>query len=209
VRDAKGAPVSSLDLVLVTVPDNPADEIALDKPFFLAKTSGDGGFRFESVSPGHYLLGSNVIDLNDSSVPPTFYPGIPERNGAVPIDVELGAEVEGLSFVLPDFGSARNIQVCVVDENGKLVSGATIGTNFSEHGPGEARLGEKLVTDEVGCLKARGYTRVAYPIQAFHRPPGADWRQSRMSDSIVIPQGEKDVLKVLALGPPALAAKPK
>jgi hypothetical protein len=209
VRDAKGAPVASLDLELIAVPDNPADEIALDKPFFLAKTGEDGGFRFESVSPGHYLLGSNVIDLNDSSIPRTFYPGRPERNGAVPIDVELGEEAQGLAFVLPDFGSQRNIQVCVVDENGQPISGATLGTNFLEHESSEARLGEKLVTDEWGCVKARGYTRVAYPVQAFHRPSGADWRQSRRSESIVVPPGEEDVLKVLTLGPPALAAKLK
>jgi hypothetical protein len=209
VQDAKGAPVASLDLELITVPDNPADKISLNKPFFSTKTSEDGRFRFESVSPGRYLLGSNVIGLNSSSVPRTFYPGQSERNGAVPIDVELGAEVDGLTFLLPDFGKVRDIQVCVVDENGKSVTGASIGTGFGKEVAASARLGEKLITDETGCVKAAGYTRVAYQIRASSRPPGSDFRQIRSSEVAVIPPGEEPVLKVLTLGGPLGNSKPK
>lgn len=209
VRDAKGAPVASLELELITVPENPADRISLNKPFFTTKTGGGGEFRFEAVSPGHYLLGSNVIDLSTSPVPPTFYPGRPERNGAVPIDVEVGSEVAGLAFVLPDFGSLRDIQVCVVDESGNPVPGAGVGTPFGKSGAGQARLGEKLITDNSGCVKARGYTRVAYPIRASFLPPGTDWRQSRNSESIMIPPGEDPVVRVLTLGKPLFAPKPK
>jgi len=140
LRDPNGAPVASLELELITVPDNPADRISLNKPFFSAKSGADGTFRFESVSPGRYLLGSNIIGLKTSRVPPTFYPGQPERNGAVPIDVEPGAEVDGLAFVLPDFGNLRDIQVCVVDETGKPVAGAGVGPAFGRSRAGEARL---------------------------------------------------------------------
>ena len=39
------------------------------------------------------------------------------RDGAIPIEVKLGADSENLLFTLPDFGPLRVIQMCVVDEN--------------------------------------------------------------------------------------------
>jgi hypothetical protein len=175
--------------------------VSLNKPFFTTQTGEDGRFRFESVSPGRYLLGSNVIDLNTSSVPPTFYPGQATRNGALPIDVELGDEVAGVTFILPDFGSLRDIQVYVVDATGKPVESARVRAENLRHADGAfGRLGEELWTDETGCVKARGYSRVAYPIRAVFTPPGADWRQTRHSESIVIQPGEGPVFKVLTLG---------
>jgi hypothetical protein len=202
IRDSKGVPVPLLDLELITYPENSSDRVSLNKPFFQIKAGEDGNFRFESVSPGRYLLGSNIIDLNTSSVPPTFYPGQRSRNGATPIEVALGEEVSNLTFVLPDFGSLREIQVCVVDERGDPQGGAGVATNNLRHADGLfARLGEKLTTDETGCIKTKGYTRVGYPIQAIFNPSKVDWRQTRNSERIVIPPGEGPVLKVLTLGP--------
>jgi len=209
VRDSKGAPAASLNLELVTVPDHPSDKISLNKPFFEARTDEDGRFRFEGVSPGRYLLGSNVIGLTISSVPPTFYPGRPERMAAVPIDVALDRDVEGLAFSLPDFGGRRDIQVCVQDENGKPVAGASVATPLGRDAEGKARLGEKLLTGETGCVHAGGYALVAYPIVANFRPPDADWRQIRSSERIVIPPSEEPTMKVLTLGKPLFTPKTK
>lgn len=167
-----------------------------------AKTNADGRFQFESVSPGRYLLGSNLIGLNTSSVPETYYPGQRTRNGAIPIEVKLGETVDNLFFTLPDFGGSREIRVCVVDENGKPVASAGISPAFDKTGGDFARLGKKLTTDETGCIQARGYTRVAYAMYAIIRPPEADIWQTRLSDSVVIDPGEEPVLKVLILKKP-------
>jgi len=195
-RDATGKPVASLDLELVTAPENPSQEVSLNKPFFEAKTDGYGRFVFESVSPGRYFLGSNVIGLNTSSVPPTYYPGQLTRNGAVPIEVDLGETVDNLSFILPDFGKSREIQLCVLDENGKPAASVGITSTYKTGGD-FARLGERLITDQTGCIKARGYARAAYSVHAILS--AGDIRQTRISDSIVINPGEDPVYQVLVL----------
>jgi hypothetical protein len=209
VRDAKGAPVASFPLELISAPENSAKRLSLSEPFFEVKTSTDGRFLFESVSPGRYFLGSNVEGLNTSPVPPTYYPGQRTRDGAVPIDVKLGETVDNLLFTLPDFGGPREIQVCVVDENGKPVPSAGIASKFDETGGDFASLGEKLTTNETGCIKARGYTRVAYAINAIVRPPGDDIWQIRLSDSFVINPGEEPVHQVLVLQKAISLLKPK
>jgi len=178
-------------------------------PFFETKTNTDGRFLFESVSPGRYFLGSNVIGLNTSAVPPTYYPGQRTRNGAIPVDVKLGETVDNLLFTLPDFGGPREIQVCVVDEIGKPVPSAGIADELDETGGDFARLGEKLTTDETGCIKARGYSRAAYAMHAIVRPPGADIWQMRFSDSLVINPGEEPVHQVLILKKPMGSPKPR
>jgi hypothetical protein len=156
-----------LDLDLVTVPDDVSQELSLDKPFSWTKTDADGNFLFESVSPGRYFLGSNIIGINSSSVPPTFYPGRRDRAAAVPIQIDLGQAVNDLLFTLPDFGVRREIRLCVVDEAGKAVAGAGIGS--------EPRLKEirEGATDQTGCLTAAGYSTLAYSVSASFRPPPA------------------------------------
>ena len=202
IRDAKGAPVAALEVELVTSPEDPSEKLSLNKPFFLATTKADGRFLFESVSPGRYLLGSNIIGQNTSSVPETYYPGQRTRNGAIPIEVKLGETADNLFFTLPDFGGSREIRVCVVDENSKPVASAGISSAFDKTGGDFARLGAKLTTDATGCIKAQGYTRVAYAMYAIIRQPEADIWQMRLSDSVVIDPGEEPALKVLILKKP-------
>ena len=202
VQDARGAPMPSLEVELISVPEDSSDTQSLRMPFFETKTNADGRFLFESVSPGRYFLGSNVIGLNTSRVPPTYYPGQHTRKGAVPVDVKLGETIDNLFFTLPDFGAPREIQICVVDEIGKPVPSVGIAAAFHETRDDFARLGEDLTTDETGCAKARGYTRAAYAIHAIVRPPGADIWQTRLSDSLVINPGEDPVHQVLILKKP-------
>ncbi len=194
-------------LELVTQPEDPSQEIPLDKPFFDATTDSDGRFVFESVSPGRYLLGSNIIQQSTSRIPSTYYPGQRSREGAYPLNVRLGEGISDLRFTLPDFGRLREIQICVVDENGRPVPSVQVVSRFGADETGFARLGENLKTDEMGCLTTQGYTRATYSIHAFFRPPGSDFRQARHSDGLVINPGEEPVRRVLVLegpiGPPA------
>jgi hypothetical protein len=177
--------------------------------FFLATTANDGTFRFDSVVPGRYLLGSNIIGLNSSTIPPTYYPGRAERDGAVPIDIEPGANVDGLDFMLPDLGTMREIKICVVDEAGSPVNGAGVGVSFFNYLKVTASLGENLVTGGQGCLKTKGYARLSYPINASYRPDGADFRQIRNSETVEVPPGEEAIVKILRLGKPIGTPKPQ
>ena len=181
----------SLELDLVTAPDDASLELSLNKPFFETTTDASGHFVFQSVTPGRYLLGSNIIGLNSSSVPATFYPGRRSRSGAIPVEVELGETVEDLLLTLPDFGKPREIELCVVGEDGKLVAGAHVGSDAElvDHPDDSASLGENLVTDKTGCVKVSGYSTVAYSVSASFRLTGGDIRQSQFSNSILIEPG--------------------
>jgi len=203
VRDARGAAIASLQLELISIPKDPLQRLSPNEPWFEAKTDSEGRFRFESVSPGRYYLGANIMDyLRNSSVPRTYYPGQRSRDGAIPIEVKLGEASENLLFTLPDFGPSRVIQLCVVDENGIPARFAGIGDALEKLGDDFANLGEKLQTDETGCLKAIAYARAAYAVRASLAAPGGDFRQARFSDSVVIPPGDDSVRQVLTLKKP-------
>ena len=211
VRDAKGEPVGSLELELVSAPDHPTDEISLSQPFFLAKTNAEGRFSIDSVSPGKYLLGSNIIGQSTSAIPPTYYPGQQTRAGAVPIEVRLGETTGNLLLNLPEFGAKRQIELCVVDATGNPVASARIVPASDPMSDGAAGLGEDLATDDSGCLRAVGYELATYAVRASINPPGASIRQSRVSENVIIAAGRGSIRQVLKLGPPLgpLLPKPK
>jgi hypothetical protein len=90
----------------------------------------------------------------------------------------------------------------VVDENGRPVASAQIVDATEKLGGDIASLSEKLQTDESGCVKTSGYSRAAYAVHASLAAPGADFWQTRFSDSVVIPPGEDLVNHVLRLKKP-------
>ncbi len=202
VVNATGVPMPDLNLELVTAPQSPAKKISLNEPFFEATTDAEGRFAFESVSPGRYLLGSNIIGLSTSRVPPTYYPGQRNSNAAYPIDVKLGDSDSNLLFTLPDFGHSREIQVCVVDENGRPMASVNIVSGFDVGGEGDVKLGENLTTAETGCATASGFAGGTYSIHASLLPPGSAFRQTRYSEPILISPGEEPVHILLVLEKP-------
>ena len=201
VRDFKGGPVTSLELELISVPSprNGSNGGTLEGPFFEATTDSDGKFLFESVSPGAYLLGSNIIGLNTSRVPSTYYPGLRSKDSALPIEVRPGESVDHLLFALPDFGATREIQVCVLDEAGKPVPGADVGTDVGSAKSDSAGLAGNRLTDKTGCVQAGGYARIQYAIHATLSPLTGDFRQTRFSQWLVVPPAEEPVHLVLKL----------
>jgi hypothetical protein len=87
VRDSKGAPAASLELDLLEIPEDLSKGMPFDQPSFHAKTNAMGEFHFESVTPGRYYLGTNLMEyVRTSSVPRTYYPGQPSPDGAIPIE---------------------------------------------------------------------------------------------------------------------------
>ncbi len=210
VHDAKGEPVAGLQIELVTAPENPAEKISLRKSFFETYTRKDGTFSLESVSPGRYLLGTNIIGLSTSSFPPTYYPGQRSRYAAIPVEVKLGDTIDNLLFTLPDFGGTRDIQICVVDQAGQPVGGVNIESDITgQRGNDSAKLRGSLETDATGCAKSLGLTRVEYALHAIVRPMSGDIRQMQVSDSVVIESGEAPLRKVLVLGRPLGSQAPQ
>lgn len=202
VRDAEGLPVAFLELDLVLFREDPSKPMP-PRQVFHTETNAKGEFRFESVTPGRYYLGTNIVDyLRTSSAPRTYYPGQRHQEGAIPIDVKLGEVSENLLFTLPDFGPPRVIQLCVADENGRPVPSASIGNDIRKKGDDFASLGAKLQTDETGCVQATGYARASYALYATSASFGSDFRQTRFSESVVVPPGEGSVRQVLSLKKP-------
>jgi len=205
VLHTSGVPVPGLPLELISAPEGPIEKISLNRPFFLTKTDAQGHFDFESVSPGRYLLGTNIIGQATSPTPPAFYPGSRTRDAAASIEVRLGEPVDKLLFTLPDFGRLREIRVCVVDQDGKATPGVDIASGLPlQNG---AKLVGELTTDETGCVRAHGYTIATYLIHAILQPPGTDFLQLRLSDETIIEPGEDPVRKVLVLKPPLRPAR--
>jgi hypothetical protein len=181
VLDAKGLRFSGLALELEHDPENSAEGDLLPRRRFFAESDAKGEFRFEAVSPGQYVLGTNLdLNLRDSPIPRTYYPGRRRRteDGALPIEVRVGDSVSNLVFNFPDFGGAREIQVCVIDEHGKVVSSAEIQDASLKEGEDFAVLGKNLATDGTGCVKATGYTRATYGVRAITYPPKAEVRET-------------------------------
>jgi hypothetical protein len=198
VLDAKGAPVAGLTLELVKVPKDSTGDLGLNLPLAEVQSSARGEFRFDSASPGLYYLGVNLSVLRSSAIPRTYYPGRRSVEGALPIEVKPGEDVGNLVLNLPDFGVAREIQICVVDELGKPSPAAAVHDTFTDDGNnfgGVAGFELKKTTDQTGCVSARGFTGVAYAVYAL----GGIGRQIRVSDDVVINPGEGPARVLLTL----------
>ena len=190
VWEAPGTPAAFLDLELVSPLHSFPDA-------YSTRTDKDGKFLFTSVSPGQYLLGSNIIGIRSSTIPPTYYPGVANRDEAARLEVSAPDSVlDGLVFTLPDLGGKRDIEICVVDEHGVPVSSATLITPFKIKGKSLARLGHQPVTDKDGCVREQAYAKASYEVEAMLRSPDG----TRFSESFVVVQGKDSVHHVLTLG---------
>ncbi len=211
VLDAKGSSVPDLKLDLMQTSDGPW----MVRPPLQTVTDAAGAFHFNGVSPGRYYLGTNLFEYTrDSPIPRTYFPGRREKGDAAPIEVAPGDSINGLAMVLPDFGEPRKVQICVVDSSGLPVSGAGVSDSYTKIGGEFARLAEKLITDDSGCVQAKGLTGAAYALRASFTPKGPVYsdvrellRQVRSSDETVISPGKDAVHAVLVLKDPRSPAK--
>lgn len=192
VRDSKDRPVGSMSLSMELTPEpNPNRS----RPYIFATTDDNGAFRFEGAPPGKYYLVSN------SHVARTYYPGTSDKTDAIPFVVEPGKSVENLRFRLPDFGSSREIRICVVDEDNQPVPSAKIENKSSiqRDGSDRANLTWDLVTDSTGCVGTQGYAQVSYSIRASILPPGASSEKLRVSRPTIIASGGDPVSLTLVI----------
>jgi len=156
VKDWKGVPVPSLRMEMLPAPLGSSYDL-----YFAADTNSDGQFAFESVSPGRYLIGTNLTD-DGSTIPKTFFPSTHKPEDAVPIEVQLGATTGPIEIKLANFGEHRKILLCAVDEGRKPVAFAEV--DSGSVGAGSAVLAGNHKSDETGCFRLTGYTRVNYGV---------------------------------------------
>ena len=183
-------PLPAFQLQIVSAPGD-----ASPRNRFSTESDEKGRFVFDSVSPGRYLLGSNLDGTIASRIPPTYYPGNSSSNAAIPVEVKPGEAVDNLIFLLPDFGAEREIHLCVLDHYGRPVASAEIRHGFDAEEPDLAGLGYPLTTGETGCVVTHGFAKATYAVQANRS-------QSQFSTTVVIRPGQKPVRQILVLAKP-------
>jgi hypothetical protein len=204
LRTENGQAAAGLAVELLARDD--ADEGISEEPgpWYKTETSSGGSFEFQNILPGTYYLGTNLLRYTMTGpIPRTFYPGRIRQEEAIPIQVELGSVVDGLAYVLPDFGRLRQIRIRVVDLAGEPVPGAKV--DDSNHGwkgdaPQEGSLGDNLVADKDGWVSCSGYERAWYRVRAIQ---GSRLQDLRVSDTAEIPPGERGVTLLLVVRPPS------
>jgi hypothetical protein len=214
--DFQGNPVASLRLYLILMPENSVDSGSRPSGVIpTTKSLDDGTFSFDSVSPGRYLIALDPYHFNEAKFPRTFYPGVRETLAAAPVEVKLGETTGDVVFRLPDYGPSREITLCVLDEKGNLVANSII-SSLNKLKTESAKLGEKLLTDQSGCVRTSGFASVNYMVQATLPPTPRPTnlldllRQTRYSEELTIPAGDNlPVHQILVLKPPASSISPK
>ena len=207
VRDVYGAPISALPIELLEI-RNGSQQVS-DLAWFQSRTDNDGKFTFDSVSPGRYYLGTNLLEFEKAArVPPVFFPGLRDRNGAIPIDVRLGELTDNLLFTFPDFGPMREITFLVIDDTGHVVNGAIIGNDiFTQNSGDTGAIEAGLRTDKTGQVISKGYEALHYRVMAMTDDP--DYRQSRFSEAIEIPPGKGPIRITLVLKKSSFRSSPQ
>jgi len=197
VRDEQGTPVSSLPLELLGIEDQFASKFS-SGGWFQSKTDDKGNFRFESVSPGRYYLGTNLLEYSKTApIPRIFYPGRRDPTGAIPVEVKLGESLDNLVFSIPYFGKPREIRLLVVDEAGHPVEGASLKNKNGQKDWDIGVLAVEPRTDEKGTLVASGFEGVHYMVGASL--PGKEIWDLKSSDYLDVLPGRGSVRLVLIL----------
>jgi hypothetical protein len=162
-----------------------------------ARTDAQGSFQFREVVPGTYLLATEQDPRG------TFwFPGRSSRSEATPINVDAGADVNGLQFTIPDSGVARSIRFQLVTEAGAPVPGAQILDWAQGAKPGACRLGSLGSTAKAtadGTIVRSAVDGMCYRLRGFHGPD--EQKQYYASDPLDIGPVTGDMTVILTLKP--------
>jgi protocatechuate 3,4-dioxygenase beta subunit len=137
VRDARGDPVAGISISLMRSVYNVNGQRTLNSAGS-AVTDDRGEYRAFWIPPGRYyvsatagssaisvlVLGGNVFA--DRVFPQTFYPGVLDPSRASVIEIQPGAEINGVDIVMTQPGTFR-IRGKVLDTAGQPPKGFTIG----------------------------------------------------------------------------------
>ncbi|MBL8206761.1 MAG: hypothetical protein JNM09_21190 [Blastocatellia bacterium] len=136
VVDADGKIPKKVELVLINARPKDGDQTEPDevaKEYFDPKNewNKDGRFEFgwsDTLEPGEYLLGVNIIDTPDDDSPyaPTYYPGVKDRAQSTVLKVGLGTVIEDIVFQLPPKLRKHTIRGVIIWPDGRPVANAEV-----------------------------------------------------------------------------------
>jgi len=141
----------------------------------------NGRFEITGIPPGRYRLGINVNRSPDEDLPypPTWYPGVPDKNRATIIEVGPGEKLKDYTIKLPRKLTRRVIKGGIFWPNGSPVAMANLYLE-AEYKPGFCVNGCGIKSDELGNFMLIGYEGLKYRIQAkAPLNPDAEYKERR------------------------------
>lgn len=155
VLNADGEPVARILVGLVDPGGNPKENYIK-----LERTDDEGNFKFSAVPRGSYLLSVNHArypEPNDptNAYPPSFYPGVIDKEQAQAIAVGPGEKVNDLVVRVPAKRPPSALKVSVVWSDGSPVAKALV--SVTDVTQGDSTVGYTVPTDEQGQATVDGY----------------------------------------------------
>ena len=171
VVDVDGRPIARILVGLVDPGGNPKENYVK-----LERTDAEGNFKFSGVLRGRYLISINHArypEPNDptNAYPPSYYPGVIDKEQAEAITVAPGEKVNDLVVRVPAKQPPSVVKVSVVWSDGSPVAKASVGvTDVTQ---GESTLSYTVPTDEQGQATVDGYIGQKLIISAGSNRPWA------------------------------------
>lgn len=155
VVNLDGEPVARILVGLVDPGGNPKENYVK-----LERTDAEGNFKFSGVPRGRYLLTINHArypepDDPTNAYPPSFYPGVIDKEQAQAITVGPGEKVNDLVVRVPAKQPPSVVKVSVVWSDGSPVAKASV--SVTDVTQGESTLSYSVATDEQGRATVNGY----------------------------------------------------
>lgn len=142
----------------------------------------DGSFSVSGVPPGEYVLCLEFQGRDFGNNKRFYYPGTYEADEAATIKVELGGNVEGLRFLLPEEFKVRTIQGQVVWKDGKPAANVEVmllcPRSAKEDGFAVESSPPRARTDEEGKFEIEGFTGEVYWIESRGAEPNGNAEKS-------------------------------
>lgn len=169
VVDPNGEPIARILVGLVDPNGNPKENYAN-----LERTDAEGNFKFSGVLRGRYLITINHArfpepDDPTKAYPPSFYPGVIDKEQAQAITVGPGETVNDLLVRVPAKQPPSAIKVTVVWSDGSPVAKASVGV--MDVTQGESAMSYTVPTDEQGKATVDGYIGQKLIISASSNRP--------------------------------------
>lgn len=155
VVNADGEPVKGILVGLVEPNANPKENhVKLDR------TDNEGNFKFAAVPRGRYLIAVNHTRFPEPgdptrSYPPSFYPGVIDKEQAQAISVGPGEKVNDLVVRVPAKQPPSVVKISVVWADGSPVEKANL--SIADVTQGVVTLTHGMETDAQGQATLDGY----------------------------------------------------
>lgn len=155
VVNPDGEPVAGILVGLVDPGGTPKENhVKLDR------TDAEGNFKFSAVPRGRYLIAVNHTRFPEQgdptrSYPPTFYPGVIDKEQAQPITVGAGEKLNDLVVRVPAKQPPSVVKVSVVWSDGSPVAKAYL--SIADVTQGEVNITQSVETDAQGQATIDGY----------------------------------------------------